>query len=110
MSHIRLGLSFSDFAMSLSDEVTYVNVRIKIESKIKFILSKLTIYQVLFCVLGTLHPLFHSILRKFLWMRCYHSPFADVENGSSRDFLGSTLVKMQRFHCRGCGFDPWSGN
>ena len=34
MSHICLGLSFSDFAMSLSDEVTYVNVRIKIGNKL----------------------------------------------------------------------------
>ena len=72
VSRICLGLSFSDFAMSMSDEVTHVNVRIKIENtlnlkiKIKLYLSKLTIYLALFYVLGTLHPLLHLILRKFL--------------------------------------------
>ena len=28
----------------------------------------------------------------------------------SRDFLGGRVVKTPRFHCRWCGFDPWSGN
>ena len=26
------------------------------------------------------------------------------------DFPGGPVVKTPRFHCRGCGFDPWSGN
>ena len=26
------------------------------------------------------------------------------------DFPGSPVVKTQLFHCRGLGFDPWSGN
>ena len=26
-----------------------------------------------------------------------------------RDFPGGSVVKMLRFHCRGRGFDPWSG-
>ena len=28
----------------------------------------------------------------------------------SRDFPGGPVVKTLRFHCRGHGFDPWSGN
>ena len=28
----------------------------------------------------------------------------------SEDFPGSPVVKTPRFHCRGHGFDPWSGN
>ena len=27
-----------------------------------------------------------------------------------RDFPGGPVVKALRFHCRGHGFDPWSGN
>ena len=27
-----------------------------------------------------------------------------------RDFPGTPVVKTPRFHCRGHGFDPWSGN
>ena len=27
-----------------------------------------------------------------------------------RDFPGSPVVKTPHFHCRGHGFDPWSGN
>ena len=27
-----------------------------------------------------------------------------------RDFSGGPVVKTLCFHCRGCGFDPWSGN
>ena len=26
-----------------------------------------------------------------------------------RDFPGGPVVKTLHFHCRGCGFDPWSG-
>ena len=26
------------------------------------------------------------------------------------DFPGSPVVKTQHFQCRGCRFDPWSGN
>ena len=26
------------------------------------------------------------------------------------DFPGGPVVKTQRFHCTGCGFDPWSEN
>ena len=26
-----------------------------------------------------------------------------------RDFSGGPVVKTLHFHCRGCGFDPWSG-
>ena len=26
-----------------------------------------------------------------------------------RDFLGGSVVKTLRFHCRGYGFHPWSG-
>ena len=28
----------------------------------------------------------------------------------SRDFPGGPVVKTSRFHCRGHGLDPWSGN
>ena len=28
----------------------------------------------------------------------------------SWDFPGGPVVKTPRFHCRGRGFDPWSGN
>ena len=28
----------------------------------------------------------------------------------SWDFPGDPVVKTPRFHCRGHGFDPWSGN
>ena len=27
-----------------------------------------------------------------------------------RDFPGGAVVRTPRFHCRGHGFDPWSGN
>ena len=29
---------------------------------------------------------------------------------SCRDFLNGPEVKTPSFQCRGCGFDPWSGN
>ena len=28
----------------------------------------------------------------------------------SQDFPGGPVVKMPLFHCKGHGFDPWSGN
>ena len=28
----------------------------------------------------------------------------------NRDFPGGPVVKTLHFHCRGYGFDPWSGN
>ena len=34
--------------------------------------------------------------------------FANTE--SLRDFPGGPVVKTAHFHCRGCRFDPWSGN
>ena len=39
----------------------------------------------------------------FLWERL-HLKVLDGE------FLGGPVVKTPRFHCRGRGFDPWSGN
>ena len=30
--------------------------------------------------------------------------------GKNWDFPGGPMVKTLRFQCRGCGFDPWSGN
>ena len=27
-----------------------------------------------------------------------------------REFPGNPVLKTLHFHCRGCGFDPWSGN
>ena len=30
--------------------------------------------------------------------------------GNGRDFPGGPVVKSPHFHCRGCQFDPWSGN
>ena len=32
------------------------------------------------------------------------------KSGHQWDFPGSPVVKTPRFHCRGCGFDPWLGN
>ena len=29
---------------------------------------------------------------------------------SCRDFPGCPVVRTLGFHCRGCRFDPWSGN
>ena len=32
------------------------------------------------------------------------------EIGVVRDFPGGPVIKTLFFHCRGQGFDPWSGN
>ena len=32
------------------------------------------------------------------------------QDGSLGDFPGRPVVKTPHFHCRGCGFNPWSGN
>ena len=33
-----------------------------------------------------------------------------LQEDKEEDFSGSPVVKTPHFHCRGRGFDPWSGN
>ena len=41
---------------------------------------------------------------------CWRKGVTNKERGKARDFPGSPVVKTLSFHCRGHGFDPWSGN
>ena len=38
----------------------------------------------------------------------FSSRFSKLE--ASRDFPGGPVLRTLHFHCRGHGFDPWSGN
>ena len=37
-------------------------------------------------------------------------PVKSLQETVSRTFPGGPVVKTLNFLCRGCGFDPWSGN
>ena len=37
-------------------------------------------------------------------------PRLRIKVGTYQDFPGGPVVKTPHFHCRGCRFDPWSGN
>ena len=39
-----------------------------------------------------------------------HRLSEQICNNCLRDFPGCPVVKALNFHCRGCGFEPWSGN
>ena len=42
-----------------------------------------------------------------------HAKIMDVNDSlkwRNREFPGSPVVRTLRFHCKGHGFDPWSGN
>ena len=48
-----------------------------------------------------------SLLEAFSQLFPRETPFLI---GCSWDFPGGPVVKTSHFQCRGCGFDPWSGN
>ena len=41
--------------------------------------------------------------------KLFFFPYHTVNTENMRKFPGSPVVKTPCFHCRGCGFDPWSG-
>ena len=41
--------------------------------------------------------------------RIHHVPDS-AQKSFNWDFPGGLVVRTPRFHCRGRGFDPWSGN
>ena len=41
---------------------------------------------------------------------CFPSPDGTLGCSPPRDFPGGPVVKTLCFECRGCGFNPWSGN
>ena len=51
-----------------------------------------------------------NFVREVIW-GLRHRPQGTVSGvESSGDFPGSPVVRTSHFHCRGPGFDPWSGN
>ena len=40
----------------------------------------------------------------------HNDGFQESKVKSIWDFPGGPVVRTPRFHCRGQGFDPWSGN
>ena len=60
--------------------------------------------EVIFCGGGSSH------LCKFsIWLHAIPK-FIFYVKITSWDFSGSPVVKILCFHCKGCGFNSWSGN
>ena len=65
------------------------------------------------CYVNGSTDLFHFLdisSRVNIWQGVSEDLTFEVKRNSLRNFPGGPVVKTPCFHCRGQGFDPWSGD